>query len=66
MRHIIKDIKAHLVSMPVTGGFSDATRKVEMIGYTIVRLTTEDGVEGFGVTYHEVCGEATKVLIEKI
>lgn len=65
MRHIIKDIKVHLVSMPVTGGFSDATRKVEMIGYTIVRLTTEDGVEGFGVTYHEVGGEATKVLIEK-
>lgn len=65
MRHIIRDVKVHLVSMPITEGFADATRKVEMIGYTIVRVTTEDGIEGFGVTYHEVGGEATKLLIEK-
>ena len=65
IRHLIKDVKVHLVSMPITAGFADATRKVEMIGYTIVRVTTEDGIEGFGVTYHEVGGEATKVLIEK-
>ncbi|MDO4323599.1 MAG: mandelate racemase/muconate lactonizing enzyme family protein [Lachnospiraceae bacterium] len=61
----IRDIKVHLVSQPVTGGFSDATRKVECIGFTIVRVITEDGIEGFGVTYHEVGGEATKMLIEK-
>lgn len=61
----IKDIKVHLVSQPITGGFADATRKVECIGFTIVRITTEDGIEGFGVTYHEVGGEATKMLIEK-
>ncbi|MCI9296256.1 MAG: mandelate racemase/muconate lactonizing enzyme family protein [Lachnospiraceae bacterium] len=65
MKHLIKDVKVHLVSMPVKGGFADATRKVESIGYTIVKITTEDGVEGFGVTYHEVGGEATKLLIEK-
>lgn len=64
-RHLIKEVKVHLVSQPVTGGFSDATRKVESIGYTIVRMTTQDGLEGFGVTYHEVGGEATKVMIEK-
>ena len=61
----IRDIKVHLVSSPVTGGFEDATRKVEMIGYTIVRVTTDTGIEGFGVTYHEVGGEATKMMIEK-
>ncbi|MFV0527449.1 MAG: mandelate racemase/muconate lactonizing enzyme family protein [Lachnospiraceae bacterium] len=65
MKQIIKDIKVHLVSMPVTGGFADATRKVETIGYTIVRVLTEEGIEGIGVTYHEVGGEATKILIEK-
>ena len=65
IQHLIRDVKVHLVSMPITAGFEDATRKVEMIGYTIVRITTEDGIEGFGVTYHEVGGEATKVLIEK-
>lgn len=64
-KHVIRDVKVHLVSMEVKGKFADATRKVETIGYTIVRVTTDDGIEGFGVTYHEVGGEATKMLIEK-
>lgn len=61
----IKEVIVHLVSMPVTGGFADATRKVESVGYTVVRIITNSGVEGIGVTYHEVGGEATKLLIEK-
>lgn len=63
MKHLIKKVDVHLVSAPVTGGFTDATRKVETIGYTIVRITTDQGLEGFGVTYHEVGGEATRSLI---
>lgn len=62
-KHTIKKVDVHLVSTPVTGGFADATRKVESIGYTIVRITTDHGLEGIGVTYHEVGGEATKALI---
>jgi len=65
MKDKIAKVEVHLVSAPVTGGFADATRKVECIGYTIVRVTTQSGIEGFGVTYHEVGGEATKMLIEK-
>ena len=65
MNNRIKEVRVHLVSMPVTGGFAVATRRVETIGYTIVRVLTEEGLEGFGVTYHEVGGEATKMLIEK-
>lgn len=65
MSHKISKIQVHLVSAPVTGGFSDATRQVETIGFTIVRVTTDHGLEGIGVTYHEVGGEATKVLIER-
>ena len=61
----IRDIKVHLVSRPITGGFADATRKVETVGFTVVRVITDDGTEGFGVTYHEVGGEATKLMIEK-
>jgi len=61
--HKIKKVEVHLVSHPITGGFTDATRKVETVGYTVVRLTTDQGLEGFGVTYHEVGGEATKALI---
>jgi L-rhamnonate dehydratase len=63
--HKISKVQVHLVSTPVTAGFADATRRVETIGFTIVRLTTDQGLEGFGVTYHEVGGEATKALIER-
>ena len=62
-KYIIKKVDVHLVSHPITAGFTDATRKVENIGYVIVRITTNQGLEGFGVTYHEVGGEAIKTLI---
>ena len=63
MHHRIRAIEVHLVSTPVTGGFADATRKVETIGFTIVRILTDTGLEGIGTTYHEVGGEATRSLI---
>lgn len=62
--HRIADIRVHLVSAPVTGGFADATRKVETVGFVVVRVITDQGLEGIGVTYHEVGGEATKLLIQ--
>jgi L-alanine-DL-glutamate epimerase-like enolase superfamily enzyme len=65
MQHKIRKVDVHLVSVPIKAGFSDATRKVETVGYTIVRVTTDQGLEGFGITYHEVGGEATKSLILK-
>ena len=65
MSHKISKVQVHLVSTPVTAGFADATRQVETIGFTIVRLTTDQGLEGFGITYHEVGGEAAKALIER-
>lgn len=65
MGHKITNVDVHLVSSPVTGGFTDATRKVETIGYTIVRITTDEGLVGVGVTYHEVGGEAIRSLITK-
>jgi L-alanine-DL-glutamate epimerase-like enolase superfamily enzyme len=64
-KHKISKIDVHLVSAPIKSGFADATRKVETVGYTIVRVTTDQGLEGFGVTYHEVGGEATRCLIQK-
>jgi L-alanine-DL-glutamate epimerase-like enolase superfamily enzyme len=62
--HTIAKVDVHLVSAPVAGNFADATRRVETIGFTIVRLTTSQGLEGIGVTYHEVGGQAIKSLIE--
>ena len=61
----IANVSVHLVSTRVQQGFADATRTVECVGYTVVCITTQSGIEGFGVTYHEVGGEATKMLIEK-
>jgi L-alanine-DL-glutamate epimerase-like enolase superfamily enzyme len=64
MPDAIADIQVHLVSMPVAGQLADATRKVEALGYLIVRMTTRSGLEGIGVTYHEVGGEGTRGVIE--
>ncbi len=63
MEQKIRKIEVNLVAAPAPGGCSDATRKVETIGFTVVRITTDQGLEGFGVTYHEVGGEAIKSLI---
>ena len=64
-RHIVRKVEVGLVASPVQTGFQDATRKVETVGMCVVRLTTDDGQEGIGVTYHEVGGEAIKELIER-
>jgi L-alanine-DL-glutamate epimerase-like enolase superfamily enzyme len=65
MRHTIAKVDVHLVSAAVPDGIADATRKVETIGFTIVRITTNQGLEGIGVTYHEVGGEATREVIRR-
>lgn len=63
VKHKIADVKVHLVSEEVKGKFADATRNVESVGFLIVRITTDQGLEGIGVTYHEVGGEATRDII---
>ena len=63
--HKVKKIDVHLVSTQAPSGLADATRKVETIGMTVVRVTTDQGLEGCAVTYHEVGGEAIKALILK-
>ena len=65
MDNRIKNIKVNLLAAPVQSGFQDATRKVETVGMCVVRVMTDDGLTGLGVTYHEVGGEAIKELIEK-
>ncbi|MFV0405682.1 MAG: mandelate racemase/muconate lactonizing enzyme family protein [Propioniciclava sp.] len=64
MSDTIQSVTVHLVGMPVPGGLADATRTVGSIGYTVVRVLTTCGIEGIGVTYHEVGGAATKSLID--
>ena len=64
-RQKIGKVEVSLVASPVQTGFQDATRKVETVGMCVVRLTTEEGMTGIGVTYHEVGGEAIRELIER-
>ncbi len=65
MRDTIDNVQVHLVSMPVPGQLADATRKVDKLGYLIVRITTKSGIEGIGVTYNEVGGEGTCAVVQK-
>ena len=64
MTERIGKVEVHLVAAPVAAGYGDATRKVESVGFVIVRVTTQDGLEGVGVTYNEVGGLAIKTLID--
>jgi len=61
----ISRVDVHLVSSPMVEGLADATRKVESFGFAIVRITTEQGLEGIGVTYHEVGGGSIARLIQE-
>ncbi|GAB4064746.1 mandelate racemase/muconate lactonizing enzyme family protein [Angustibacter speluncae] len=63
--HRITTVDVHLVSVDVAGKFADATRTVETLGYAIVRVRTDTGLEGVGFTYHEVGGEALKTMVLK-
>lgn len=56
LRHRIARTEVWLVSLPVGSGYADSTRTVGTVGFTIGRITTDQGLEGIGVTYHEVGG----------
>lgn len=63
MQHKIADVQVHLVSAPVPAGFADSARKAVSVGYTVVRVITDQGLEGVGLTYREIGGEAMRELI---
>lgn len=65
IRHVIREARADLIASPVQTGFQDATRKVETVGMCVIRVNTDQGLTGIGVTYHEVGGEAIKEMIER-
>lgn len=65
MRHKIGKVDVYLVSTRAPAGMADSTRKVETIGFAVVRITTDQGLEGIGVTYHEVGGPATRELVRR-
>lgn len=60
----ITDIDVTLCETRVKGNFSDSTRRVETIGFAVVEVTTDAGIRGIGVTYHEVGGEAIREFVK--
>lgn len=60
----VAKIDVYLVETKVKGNFADSTRKCETIGFVVLEVTTDSGLTGIGVTYHEVGGEAIADLIK--
>lgn len=60
----ITGIKVTLCETHVKGNFADSTRHVETIGFVVVDVSTNQGIHGIGVTYHEVGGEAIREFIQ--
>jgi len=64
MQHKIKSMSVHLVSVPVPPGLADSTWKIERAGFTVVRVVTDQGLEGHGVTYNDGGGaDAVRSLV---
>lgn len=61
----ISDVQVYLVETQVKGHVSDATRNVGTIGYAVTIVSSDNGLQGLGITYHEVGGEAVKEFILK-
>lgn len=60
----ITGIDVHLCETRVKGNFADSTRNVETIGFVVVNVHTDQGIDGIGVTYHEVGGEAIRDFVK--
>lgn len=59
----ITGIDVTLCETRVKGNFAGSTRNVETIGFVVVDVSTDQGLHGIGVTYHEVGGEAIRDFI---
>jgi L-alanine-DL-glutamate epimerase-like enolase superfamily enzyme len=66
MQDKIKSVYVHLVSLPLPADLADSTKKMQQAGYTIVRIATEQGLEGHGITNNNIGGgQAARSLIER-
>ena len=65
MHDKIAKIEAYRLEHRFSNPIGDSTRVVPYLGFIVVRVITEQGLVGTGVTYNEVGGEAIIALIEK-
>lgn len=66
-KHIdrIVEVKVQCVSHTVQGKLQDATRSIDRLGFTIVKVKTDTGYTGIGYTSNGAGGKATKCMIEE-
>lgn len=60
----IDNVEVFVVPIAPDKDVSDSTWKLETMGYTVVRLSTNEGISGIGYTY-DVAGEAIREVINK-
>ena len=60
----ISGIDVWLMETKIKGNFADSTRTVGTIGFVVVNVRTDGGLNGIGVTYHEVGGEAIREFVK--
>jgi L-alanine-DL-glutamate epimerase-like enolase superfamily enzyme len=59
----IEQVEVSIFRLPPQRPIADATWEIAQVGYTLVRLRTDDGLSGIGLTY-EVGGEAIRVVVQ--
>ena len=59
----ITDVKVYIVSKSPEGNLADSTRTIGDCGYLIVDIFTDSGINGIGLTYHEVGTDAMRSFI---
>ncbi|MDR3277899.1 MAG: mandelate racemase/muconate lactonizing enzyme family protein [Oscillospiraceae bacterium] len=67
MSHIIKDVEVFSPTFRAENPAFDSSFILKISGQNVVRVTTEDGVEGYGMTFSDPIGEyVCKILREEV
>jgi L-alanine-DL-glutamate epimerase-like enolase superfamily enzyme len=62
----IQNVKTEFLKIPLLEPIADSINKVSYIGLAVVRITTEDGLEGWGYSWYTAGGaEFSKELIDR-
>jgi D-arabinonate dehydratase len=59
----IDRVEVFIYRVPPRRPISDSTWKINNVGYTIVRVSTDDGLSGLGLTF-EFGGEAVRLVVQ--
>ena len=59
----IERVEVFIYRVPPRQPIADSTWEIKNVGYTIVRISTDDGLSGIGITF-EFAGEAVRLVVE--